>query len=83
MRTIFFVSVLGIQPDPMHNAFILLSFKKKSESLNFLNDFTIIEGFNNLKVSEYLSQKVVSLPMHPYLNASEQELIVDSIKGLL
>ena len=36
-----------------------------------------------VKVSEYLSQKVVSLPMHPYLNTSEQELIVDSIKGLL
>lgn len=36
-----------------------------------------------VKVSEYLSQKVVSLPMHPYLNPNEQELIVDSIKGLL
>ena len=36
-----------------------------------------------VKVSEYLSQKVVSLPMHPYLNATEQEFIIDSIKGLL
>lgn len=35
-----------------------------------------------VKVSEYLSRKVVSLPMHPYLNPNEQELIVDSIKGL-
>lgn len=36
-----------------------------------------------VKVSEYLSRKVVSLPMHPYLDPNEQELIVDSIKGLL
>ena len=36
-----------------------------------------------VKVSEHLSQKVVSLPMHPYLNPNEQELIADSIKSLL
>jgi len=36
-----------------------------------------------VKVSEHLSQKVVSLPMHPYLNPNEQELIANTIKGLL
>ena len=36
-----------------------------------------------VKVSEHLSQKVVSLPMHPYLNPNEQELIANKIKGLL
>ena len=33
----------------------------------------------DLSVAEELSQKVVSLPMHPYLKRSEQEVVVDAV----
>jgi len=34
----------------------------------------------NLKISEKLSQKVMSLPMHPYLDLSSQEQIINILK---
>ena len=44
-------------------------------------------GFNYLEykngdfpISENLSKKILSLPMHPYLSQTEVELIIDNIK---
>lgn len=37
----------------------------------------------NLSVSEYLSTRVFSIPMHPYLTENEQSLIIKSIKEIV
>ena len=38
---------------------------------------------NGLLVSERLSQEVLSLPMHPYLDADDQDWIVESVRRVL
>jgi dTDP-4-amino-4,6-dideoxygalactose transaminase len=37
-------------------------------------------GGNGLPVSDRLAEKVVSLPMHPYLDAKAQDYIIESVK---
>ena len=37
-------------------------------------------GGNGLPVSDRLAEKVVSLPMHPYLDAKTQDYIIESVK---
>lgn len=40
-------------------------------------------NFDELRVSDNLSQRVLSLPMHPYLERNEQDLIIDCLlKGV-
>jgi dTDP-4-amino-4,6-dideoxygalactose transaminase len=38
------------------------------------------QGGNGLPVSDRLAEKVVSLPMHPYLDAKTQDYIIKSVK---
>ena len=37
----------------------------------------------HLPVSEYVSQRAISLPMHPYLDAEQQKLIVNNCLDII
>jgi dTDP-4-amino-4,6-dideoxygalactose transaminase len=38
---------------------------------------------SNLPVSEYVAEKILCIPMHPYLQKNEQDLIIKSIVNAL
>jgi len=40
-------------------------------------------GAGGMKVSEDIAQRVISLPMHPYLDAKTQETIADAVRGFV
>ena len=48
--------------------------------LHLQSAYTVFPRYpKNLKVSEFLSSKVLSLPMHPYLSSAQQDFIISSI----
>ena len=44
-------------------------------------DFPVADG--GLPVSERLSEDVISLPMHAYLDAATQERVIQAVRGAL
>ena len=50
-----------------------------SKQTGYMHYPTVSTG---VKVSEYLSEHVLSLPMHPYLTRDEQNKIIDNLKEL-
>ncbi len=57
----------------------LIHYPKPAHRQSFFKDFA--DDQNSLCVSEFLSEKVVSLPLHPYLTDTDVEKVVQVVKA--
>ena len=59
----------------------MVYYPKSMHQQTAYQDFPVADG--GLPVSEQLSDDVISLPMHAYLDESAQERVIEAVRGAL